>query len=153
MDGPLHMLHGMATSIRRFFSFCFWSLPKPSEVKLWSSIKFLNSSWRCQLLYEVLFVELEWELKHPDTNICQQVILTWPPPPPLLPHYWPKSPHHLGSKNTIWDNSKTKTWFVVAVICNEQQILWNYNLQRNYEYVMIGKIQRWNGKCMTKKKI
>ena len=50
-----------------------------------------NFSWRCQLLYEALFVELEWKLKHSETSNSQWVILD---PPRIL--NWPKSPHQLG---------------------------------------------------------
>ena len=32
-----------------------------------------NFSWRCQLSYEVLLVELGWKLKHPETAISQRV--------------------------------------------------------------------------------
>ena len=31
-----------------------------------------NFTWRCKLLYEVLFVELGWKLKHPETPISQR---------------------------------------------------------------------------------
>ncbi len=40
-----------------------------------------NFSWRCQLLYEALFVELEWKLKHSETSNSQRVILDPPPHP------------------------------------------------------------------------
>ncbi len=50
-----------------------------------------NFSWKCQLSYEVMFVELEWKLEHPETAISQWVILD---PPRIL--NWPKSPHQLG---------------------------------------------------------
>ena len=50
-----------------------------------------NFSWRCLLSYEVLFVELGWTLKHPETAISQRALLD---PPRLL--NWPKSPHRLG---------------------------------------------------------
>ena len=50
-----------------------------------------NFSWRLQLLYEVLFVELEWKVKHPETPISQRTLLDHPC---LL--NWPKSPHRLG---------------------------------------------------------
>ena len=33
-----------------------------------------NFNWRCQLLYEVLFVELEWKLKHSETSNSQWVM-------------------------------------------------------------------------------
>ena len=52
-----------------------------------------NFSWRCLLSYEVLFVELGWTLKHPETAISQRALLD---PPRLL--NWPKSPHRLGLK-------------------------------------------------------
>ena len=50
-----------------------------------------NFSWRCQLSYEVLFVELGWELKHPETTISQWALLD-------TPRFlnWPKSPQRLG---------------------------------------------------------
>ena len=50
-----------------------------------------NFRWRCQLLYGVLFVELGWKLKHPETAISQRALLDHPR---LL--NWPKSPHCLG---------------------------------------------------------
>ena len=52
-----------------------------------------NFRWRCQLLYEVLFVELGWKLKHPETAISQRSLLD-------TPHIlnWPKIPHRLGLK-------------------------------------------------------
>ena len=50
-----------------------------------------NFSWRCLLSYEILFVELGWTLKHPETAISQRALLD---PPRLL--NWPKSPHCLG---------------------------------------------------------
>ena len=50
-----------------------------------------NFSWRCQLLYGVLFVELGWKLKHPETAITQRSLLDTPR---IL--NWPKSPHRLG---------------------------------------------------------
>ena len=40
----------------------------------------LYFSLRSQLLYEVLFVELGWELKHSETTICHRDTLT---PSPL----------------------------------------------------------------------
>ena len=53
-----------------------------------------NFSWRCQLLYEVLFVEFGWKLKHPETAISHWALLD---PPRIL--NWPKSPHRLGNCN------------------------------------------------------
>ena len=50
-----------------------------------------NFSWRCQLSYEVLFVEFGWKLKHPETAISHRALLDHPR---LL--NWPKSPHCLG---------------------------------------------------------
>jgi hypothetical protein len=52
-----------------------------------------NFSWRCQLLYEVLLVELGWKMKHPETAISQRSLLDTPC---IL--NWPKSPHRLGIK-------------------------------------------------------
>ena len=37
-----------------------------------------NFSWICQLSYEVLFVEFEWKLKHPETAFSQWAILDPP---------------------------------------------------------------------------
>ena len=37
-----------------------------------------NFSWRLQLSYEVLFVELGWKLKHPETAISQRALLDPP---------------------------------------------------------------------------
>ena len=74
----------------RFFSFWPWSLPKPPEAKVWASAT-SNFSWRCQLSYEVLFVEFEWKLKHPETAISHRALLDHPR---IL--NWPKSPHRLG---------------------------------------------------------
>ena len=55
-----------------------------------------NLRWRCQLLYGVLFVKLEWKLKHPETAISQRSLLD-------TPHIlnWPKIPHRLGLMS-IW---------------------------------------------------
>ena len=50
-----------------------------------------NFSWRCQLSYEVLFVEFGWKLKHPETSISHWALLD---PSRIL--NWPKSPHRLG---------------------------------------------------------
>ena len=50
-----------------------------------------NFSWICQLSYEVLFVEFEWKLKHPETDISHWALLD---PSRIL--NWPKSPHRLG---------------------------------------------------------
>ena len=55
-----------------------------------------NFSWRCQLSYEILFVELEWKLKHPETAISQRALLDHPR---LL--NWPKSPHRLGLNDLL----------------------------------------------------
>ena len=52
-----------------------------------------NFSWRCQLSYEVLFVEFGWKLKHPETAISHRALLDHPR---IL--NWPKSPHRLGLK-------------------------------------------------------
>ena len=38
-----------------------------------------NFSWRSKLSFEILFLELGWKLKHPETAISQWVILTLPP--------------------------------------------------------------------------
>ena len=65
-----------------------------------------NFSWKCQLSYEVMFVELEWKLEHPETAISQWVILD---PPRIL--NWPKSPHQLGLTTTskkLWLRCATK---------------------------------------------
>ena len=53
-----------------------------------------NFSWICQLLYEVLFVEFRWKLKHPETTISHRALLDHPR---IL--NWPKSPHRLGLIN------------------------------------------------------
>ena len=37
-----------------------------------------NFSWICLLSYEVLFVELGWTLKHPETTISQRALLDPP---------------------------------------------------------------------------
>ena len=50
-----------------------------------------NFSWRCQLSYEILFVEFGWKLKHPETAISHRALLDHPR---IL--NWPKSPHRLG---------------------------------------------------------
>ena len=59
-----------------------------------------NFRWRCQLLYGVLFVELGWKLKHPETAISQWSLSDTPC---IL--NWPKSPHRLGLRT----KTKTKT--------------------------------------------
>ena len=85
----------------------------------------LNFSWRCKLLYGVLFVELGWKLKHPETANSQWALLDTPC---LL--NWPKSPHRLGLKKELLFVS-IKIWsflfcFVEALIyfvhrvCNEK---------------------------------
>ena len=62
-----------------------------------------NFSWRCQLSYEVLFVEFGWKLKHPETAISHRALLDHPR---LL--NWPKSPHRLGLKR--WYLDPIKYW-------------------------------------------
>ena len=61
-----------------------------------------NFSWRCQLSYEVLFVEFGWKLKHPETAISHWALLD---PSRIL--NWPKSPHRLGLR--LW-------WIIFCVL-------------------------------------
>ena len=51
-----------------------------------------NFSWRSQLSYEALSVELGWELKHSETTICHRDTLTHKTPGLLN---WPNSLHRL----------------------------------------------------------
>ena len=99
---------------------------------LWSSLitVTLNFSWRCQLSYEVLFVELGWKLKHPETAISQ-----WA----LLDHTrllnWPKSPHRLGliacSSDQTPMNSMFSLKFTLFCSAENKFLFENQNRQRN----------------------
>ena len=66
-----------------------------------------NFKWRCQLSFEVLFVELWWKLKHAETVNSRCALLDTPR---LL--NWPKSPHRLGL------NKQENSHSLLLEICN-----------------------------------
>ena len=87
-------------AILGFSSKIFLTLTSVTSETSWGQTMSLNNltdvsnfSWNCKLSYEILFVELGWKLKHPETTISQRALLA---PPRLL--NWPKSPHRLGLK-------------------------------------------------------
>ena len=67
--------------------------------------KVSNFSWRCQLLYELLFVELRWKLKNPEITISHRVIL----------ENRKKSQHRLALTFMSLNKSRTNETFQILI--------------------------------------